>query len=98
MRDKDTAAIVGPLLPRVGSIVATEAPTPRALPARDLEERLRVIAEQLPAGKRPSITRVDDPHAAVAQALEQHTVVVVAGSIFLVGPVRERLIPRAILP
>ena len=97
MRDKDTADIVAPLLPRVGSVVATEAPTPRALPARDLEARLRTIAAQLPAEQRPSIARVDDPHAAVAQALEQHKVVVVAGSIFLVGPVREGLIPRAIL-
>ena len=98
MRDKDTADIVGPLLPRVSSVVATEAPTPRALPARDLEERLRAIASQLPAEQRPSIARVDDPHAAVAHALEHHKVVVVAGSIFLVGPVREGLIQRAILP
>jgi dihydrofolate synthase/folylpolyglutamate synthase len=97
MRDKDTAAIVEPLLPRVGSVVATEAPTPRALPARELEERLHAIASRLPAAERPSITREDDPIAAVSRALERDGVVVIAGSIFLVGPVRERLKSRAIL-
>ena len=97
MRDKDTAAIVEPLLPRVRSVVATAAPTPRALPARDLEERLHAIAARLPPGERPVISREDDPIAAATQALDQHEVVVIAGSIFLVGPVRERLISRAIL-
>ena len=98
MRDKDTAAIVEPLLPRVRSVVATAAPTPRALPARDLEERLHAIAARLPPSERPSISREDDPIAAASQALERNEVVVIAGSIFLVGPVRERLISRAILP
>ena len=97
MRDKDTAAIVEPLLPRVRSVVATAAPTPRALPARDLEERLQAIAARLPAADRPEISREDDPTLAASHALERHDVVVIAGSIFLVGPVRERLISRAIL-
>jgi len=35
---------------------------------------------------------------AVTKALTMNELVVVAGSIFLVGPVRERLLPRAILP
>jgi dihydrofolate synthase/folylpolyglutamate synthase len=95
MRDKDTAAIVEPLLPRVRSVLATAAPTPRALPAADLEERLRTIAARLPPGQRPSIAREEDPLAAVTRALELGEVVVVAGSIFLVGPVREGLLPRA---
>jgi dihydrofolate synthase/folylpolyglutamate synthase len=98
MRDKDTAAIVEPLLPRVSSVLATAAPTPRALPARDLEERLQAIASRLPAARRPSIAYVEDPIAAVARAFERSDVVVIAGSIFLVGPVRERLITRAMLP
>jgi hypothetical protein len=34
----------------------------------------------------------------VARAFERSDVVVIAGSIFLVGPVRERLITRAMLP
>ena len=97
MRDKDTAAIVEPLLPRVSSVVATAAPTPRALAARDLEERLQAIAARLPPAERPAISREDDPILAASRALERHEVVVIAGSIFLVGPVRERLISRAIL-
>ena len=97
MRDKDTAAIVEPLLPRVSSVVAAAAPTPRALAARDLEERLQAIAARLPPAERPAISREDDPILAASRALERHEVVVIAGSIFLVGPVRERLISRAIL-
>ena len=98
MRDKDTAAIVEPLLPCVSHVIATEAPTPRALPASELEGRVRGLADRLPAGERPSVSRADDPLEAVTQALEMNRLVVVAGSIFLVGPVRERLLPRAILP
>ena len=98
MRDKDTAAIVEPLLPCVSHVIATEAPTPRALPASELETRLRGLADRLPAAVRPMVSRADDPLDAVTQALEMNRLVIVAGSIFLVGPVRERLLPRAILP
>jgi dihydrofolate synthase/folylpolyglutamate synthase len=98
MRDKDSAAIVEPLLPCVSHVIATEAPTPRALPASELESRLRGLLERLPAGGRPSVSRAADPLDAVTQALEMNRLVIVAGSIFLVGPVRERLLPRAILP
>ena len=98
MRDKDTAAIVEPLLPRVSTIVATEAPTPRALPAAELEARLWTAVQRLPAGSRPEIAREDDPLTAVNRTLASNPVVVVAGSIFLVGPVRERLVPRTIVP
>ncbi len=97
MRDKDTAAIVEPLLPCVSHVIATEAPTPRALPASELEGRVRGLADRLPADVRPSVNRADDPLEAVDQALAMNRLVVVAGSIFLVGPVRERLLPRAIL-
>jgi len=98
MRDKDTAAIVEPLLPCVSHVIATEAPTPRALPASELEGRVRGLVERLPAGRRPSVSRADDPLEAVTQALVMNRMVVVAGSIFLVGPMRERLLSRAILP
>ena len=98
MRDKDTAAIVEPLLPRVSTIVATEAPTPRALPAAELEARLWTAVQRLSAESRPEISREDDPLTAVNRALASNPVVVVAGSIFLVGPVRERLVPRTIVP
>lgn len=97
MRDKDTAAIVEPLLSRVSTIVATEAPTPRALPAAELESRLHAAIQRLPASARPAISRDDDPETAVNRALASNPVVVVAGSIFLVGPVRECLMPRTIV-
>jgi len=97
MRDKDTAAIVEPLLPRVSAIVATEAPTPRALPASELELRLLAAVQRMPLAARPAISREDDPLTAVNRALASNAMVVVAGSIFLVGPVRERLVPRTIV-
>jgi dihydrofolate synthase/folylpolyglutamate synthase len=98
MRDKDTAAIVEPLLACVSHVIATEAPTPRALPASELESRVRGLADRLPADVRPAVSRADDPLEAVTRALDMDRLVIVAGSIFLVGPVRERLLSRAILP
>ena len=100
MRDKDTADIVGPLLPlrpQRGRHRGADAARPagratwRSGCARHRGAAARGGAARRSRGKT---TR----SRAVAQALEQHTIVVVAGSIFLVGPVRERLISRAILP
>jgi dihydrofolate synthase/folylpolyglutamate synthase len=96
MRDKDAAAIVRPLLPCVSHVIATEAPTPRALPAADLEMRLRDLVAELPSHTRPTVGCNPDPHGAVDQARANGALVVVSGSIFLVGPVRERLLARGI--
>jgi dihydrofolate synthase/folylpolyglutamate synthase len=91
MRDKDAAAIARTLLPCVSYVVATEAQTPRALPAPELEERLRALVSQMPVADRPGVSCVADPNRAVSEALARGTLVVVAGSIFLVGPLREHL-------
>ena len=81
------------------SVVATAAPTPRALAGARLEERLQAIAARLPAAERPvDRTRGRPDRGRGAGARAATVVVVIAGSIFLVGPVRERLISRAILP
>ena len=40
MRDKDVDGIIGALLPVVSSVIATAAPTSRAIPARDLAARI----------------------------------------------------------
>jgi dihydrofolate synthase/folylpolyglutamate synthase len=87
MRDKDVDEILRPLLPCVSRVIATAAPTPRALPAADLALRI---------GR--SVNVIAEPHEAIEHALQMSNTVCVAGSIFLAGAVREGLKQRAILP
>jgi dihydrofolate synthase/folylpolyglutamate synthase len=90
MRDKNVGEIVRTLVPLVSQVIATAAPTPRARPADDLAAYIR------DAG----VTRVivePDAERAIERALELSPTVCVAGSIFLVGAVREGLVRRAIL-
>ncbi|HEV8396999.1 MAG TPA: folylpolyglutamate synthase/dihydrofolate synthase family protein [Vicinamibacterales bacterium] len=95
MRDKDVQDILAPLLPLTSHVVATSAPTPRALPAEELAVRVRSAAERL--GLTSLTVDVDeDPLQAVERALSSADLVCVAGSIFLVGPLRERLLSRAV--
>jgi dihydrofolate synthase/folylpolyglutamate synthase len=91
MRDKDVDAIVDALLPMVSAIVATSAATPRALPARELAARIAAAGARVPVRVEP------DPIAAVEQGLDAGRTVCVAGSIYLVGAVRDPLRRRAIL-
>jgi dihydrofolate synthase/folylpolyglutamate synthase len=91
MRDKDVAGIVSALAPVVSSVIATAAETPRALPARELAARIGAIAGEVPIRAEP------DAVTAVEQALTAGRTVCVAGSIYLVGAVRDRLRRRAIL-
>jgi dihydrofolate synthase/folylpolyglutamate synthase len=86
MRDKDVEGILRVLLPEVSAVIATAAPTPRALPADDLARRI--------AGARA----IADPMVALEHALAMSGTVCVAGSIFLAGAVRDGLRRRAILP
>ena len=86
MRDKDVDEILRPLLPCVSRVIATAAPTPRALPAADLAQRISRTANV-----------IAEPIEAVEHALQMADTVCVAGSIFLAGAVREALKRRAIL-
>ena len=95
MRDKDVDEIVRALLPVTADVIVTQAPSPRAMAPADLAQR---IASLDVAGSGRSVRAVADPAAAIATALERADTVCVAGSIFLVGAVRERLRRRAILP
>jgi dihydrofolate synthase/folylpolyglutamate synthase len=90
MRDKNVQEIANTLLPHVSTVTATAAPTPRAIPAEDLARHLRA------AGAR-GVTVEPDAARAIERALEQAPTVCVAGSIFLVGAVRDGLRQRAIL-
>jgi folylpolyglutamate synthase/dihydropteroate synthase len=68
-------------------VIATAAPTPRALPAADLAQRI---------GRLTNV--IAEPDEAVDHALQMSSTVCVAGSIFLAGAVRDGLKRRAILP
>jgi len=68
-------------------VIATAAPTPRALPAADLARRI---------GRTTNV--IAEPYEAIEHALQMSNTVCVAGSIFVVGAVRDRFRRRAILP
>src|SRR5205085_266260 len=83
MRDKDVDGILDTLLPFTSSVIATAAYTPRAIPADELARRLSA---------RGCATHAEsDPLVAVDEALSRSDTVCVAGSIFLVGAVRDAL-------
>jgi dihydrofolate synthase / folylpolyglutamate synthase len=83
MRDKAVRDMLSTLAPAAKEIVVTTAPSPRALTAAELAE----LADGLGLGAQA----VGDPIEAVTRACERGRLVVVAGSIFLIGPVREWL-------
>jgi len=89
MRDKNVADIAHTLLPVVSSVIATAAPTPRAIPASDLARQLRA------AGAR-DVRAEADPIVAIERAFEFADTICVAGSIFLAGAVRDELRQRAL--
>jgi dihydrofolate synthase/folylpolyglutamate synthase len=95
MRDKDVHDILSPLLPLTSRVMATSAPTPRALPADELATRVRAAADRLGL-THLTVDVEEDPLQALDRALASADLVCVAGSIFLVGPLRERLLSRAV--
>ena len=86
MQDKDVDGMLAPLAPLCGSIICTTPDTPRAMPARELARLAHDVAPNAAA-----IVVVEDPGAALAEATRAGTRVVVAGSIFLIGPLRDIL-------
>jgi dihydrofolate synthase/folylpolyglutamate synthase len=89
MADKDAAGMLSALAPHFSTIVCTTPDTPRALPAEQLAELARTAA-----GARWDLSTVAEPAAALAEAAGRGAPVVVAGSIFLIGPLRGILRPR----
>jgi dihydrofolate synthase / folylpolyglutamate synthase len=89
MRDKNVAEIARTLLPVVSSVIATAAPTPRAIPALDL-------ARHLHAAGAHDVRAEPDPMVAIEKAFEFADTICVAGSIFLAGAVRDELRQRAL--
>jgi dihydrofolate synthase / folylpolyglutamate synthase len=89
MRDKDADDILHELLPVTSTVIATEAPTPRALPSAEL-------AAKATAAGATDVHVNADAVAAIDQALSLSDTVCVAGSIFLAGAVRDGLKRRAL--
>jgi dihydrofolate synthase / folylpolyglutamate synthase len=86
MADKDAGGIIRALAPAASMFIATSAPHSRARPADELAAEIRARAPGLP------VIAAAPPQAAVARALEHSPKVAAAGSIYMVGPLRARLI------
>jgi dihydrofolate synthase/folylpolyglutamate synthase len=85
MKDKAVAEMLRALAPAARAIVCTTAPTPRAMPAAELAALARAIGLDA--------TAVDDPAAAVDLACASPRPAAAAGSIFLLGAIRDRVRP-----
>ena len=89
MADKDVRGMVDALLRPAdlwGQVVCTTAPGARALDAPALAA---IVAEI--AGGRIAVEAVEDPALALDRAVARARPVAVAGSIFLIGPLRDIL-------
>jgi dihydrofolate synthase/folylpolyglutamate synthase len=84
--DKDVEGMLRALVPVVTRVVLTQATISRAMPAAELARRARAALPDARFALEP------DPFAAVALALGERGRACVAGSIFLIGEVRGRLV------
>ena len=83
MHDKDVTGMLEAVGGRCETIVCTTASSARALPAAELAQLARRFA--------PAVESIDDPAAALERALALRRPIVAAGSIFLIGPLRDIL-------
>ena len=86
MADKDLNGMIEALSPVASNFIATTVPHARARSADAMAAEIRKYARGVP------VEAIDSPDAAVAKALEQTRRAVAAGSIYLIGPLRARLI------
>jgi len=86
MRDKDVRGMLAELLPMCSLLVCTAAPGERALPPTELAA---VAGELGVASAR--VEAVPDAERALVRACEEGNRVLAAGSIFLIGPLRDIL-------
>lgn len=81
MKDKAVGEMLAALADVAREIVCTTAPTPRAMPAAAIAEAARPL--------HASVIVEPDPIEALTRACRGVGTVVVAGSIFLIGPIRD---------
>lgn len=92
MRDKDVGGIVRALAGVTSTWVLTQTVAARAMPVAELAAIVAAAAPNATIECHPAID------AAMTSALRVSPMTVVAGSIFLVGPVREWLVTRGFVP
>jgi len=83
--DKDVPALVGTLAAPAARVIATRYQQDRSLPAEELADAVRALYPDLPVESAPDLAH------AVAAARGQGDLVVIAGSLFLVGEARTLL-------
>lgn len=86
MSDKDLKGMITPLRPVASAFIATTVPHARARSAEQLCDEIRALAPGIPSEP------VADPEQAVMRALALGGRAVAAGSIYMVGPLRAKLI------
>lgn len=85
MQDKDIDGLVQAMAPSACAFICTAATSPRAARPEDLAARVRAIAPQVP------VLTAATPAAALALAAPLGQPIVVAGSLYLAGEIREVL-------
>jgi dihydrofolate synthase/folylpolyglutamate synthase len=85
MADKDLANMIGALAPVASAFIATTVPHARARSAEQLAAEIRRLTTV-------PVEAAASPEAAVARALEQSKRAVACGSIYMIGPLRARLL------
>jgi dihydrofolate synthase / folylpolyglutamate synthase len=85
MRDKDVDGMLTALLPEIGRVIVTRPSNARAANPEELAARISALAPALP------IDVVVSPHDAVKSATKDSSLVVIAGSIFLLGDVIQEI-------
>ena len=83
MRDKDIPGMLAPLASVCETIICTTAPTSRAMSASDLADAARQVVR--------SVEVVPEFKDALDRSIARGRPVVAAGSIFLIGPLRDIL-------
>jgi dihydrofolate synthase/folylpolyglutamate synthase len=85
MADKDLTRMIGALTPIASAFIATTVPHARARTADQLASEIRQLTSV-------PVEAAASPEAAVARALQQSKRAVACGSIYMIGPLRARLL------
>ena len=88
MRDKDVKGMLAPLVPFASEFIATTVASARAFDPESLASEMVRVAPDARVDTEPS------GELAVARALRNASTAVVAGSIYLIGPLRARLLAQ----
>ena len=86
MADKDANSMIAALTPAASSFIATTVPHARARSADQLATEIREQSPSIP------VESIASPDEAVARALEHSRRAVACGSIYMIGPLRSRLL------